>query len=75
MDNRVRLCDGSLVASDSEAWRLECEARHLLTLSGEARERYIQGMPPARLEALRLTAKRIRLHHARNALQSAGARK
>uniref|UniRef100_A0AAU6W2X5 Uncharacterized protein n=1 Tax=Pseudomonas phage Touem01 TaxID=3138548 RepID=A0AAU6W2X5_9VIRU len=31
MPQRVTLLDGSQVDSDSEAWRAECEGRHMLT--------------------------------------------
>ncbi len=34
MPRLVTLYDGTRVASDSEEWRAECEARHLLHLNG-----------------------------------------
>lgn len=34
MARDVSLFDGSVVRSDSEEWRAECEARHVLRLSG-----------------------------------------
>ena len=40
----MTLHDGTLVMSDSEEWRAECEARHVLSLpSLAARRRYLRG--------------------------------
>ncbi len=39
--NQVELHDGRQVDSNSEAWRHECEAAHVLTLPTAARQGYI----------------------------------
>lgn len=40
--NTVRLIDGTEVDSSSEAWRAECEARHVLNMHGKpARYAYL----------------------------------
>lgn len=40
----VTLVDGTVVDSGSEAWRLECEARHVLALRSKAdRQHYLEG--------------------------------
>lgn len=44
----VRLVDGTEVLSDSEAYRFECEARHILNIG--------QGLPPAIAKARRREA-------------------
>lgn len=36
-DGTVTLITGEVVASDSEAWRAECEARHVLRIRHKAR--------------------------------------
>lgn len=40
----VRLIDGTEVASDSEEWRAECEARAVLTMPKEKRKQYLDGV-------------------------------
>ena len=40
----VTLRDGQVVNSSSEAWRLECEARHVLTLKNKAIKEYLEGV-------------------------------
>jgi len=40
----VTLRDGRLVCSSCEAWRLECEARHVLTLKNKAIKEYLEGV-------------------------------
>lgn len=40
----VTLLDGTVVDSGSEAWRLECEARHVLALPDKAaRQHFLDG--------------------------------
>lgn len=57
--NEVRLCTGETVASNSEEWRAECEARYLLGMSTGKRIEFLglvrarRGGPSVgRLEAL-----------------------
>lgn len=40
--NMVRLFDGTLVPSDSEAWRHECEVRYILNKVGAERDAHLQ---------------------------------
>ena len=41
-DRQVTLIDGSQVSNYSEAWRAECEARHVLTMPDiQARRTYL----------------------------------
>lgn len=64
MVNRVRLHDGTVVASDSEAWRHECEARALLLMSFKDRHDWLQDIAKKRgveaVERLRETMARMR---------------
>lgn len=42
--DKVRLYTGKEVLADSEEWRHECEARHILAMPGkEARRRHLRG--------------------------------
>lgn len=54
----VTLLDGSQVSSDSEAWRFQCEATHILNLPNK----------PLRVAQLEAIEKR-RGHEARKALE------
>ena len=48
----VALIDGSQVCNYCEAWRVECEARHILTMpSRESRRGYIERVRQKRGEA------------------------
>ena len=52
MAHDVTLIDGSVVASDSEAWRHECEARHLLDgMSLPVRRAYLAAIKAKRGDA------------------------
>lgn len=47
--NPVTLIDGTVVPSDSEAWRAECEARGVLRLPGRMRRNaYMHGVEQKR---------------------------
>lgn len=48
----VTLRTGEVVSSASEAWRAECEARHVLAIPGRlARRDYLEGIRKRRGEA------------------------
>lgn len=48
----VTLIDGTTVPSDSEAWRAECEARHILTMPTiQARRDYLADIQKRRGDA------------------------
>lgn len=47
MNHTVQLADGTTVSSHSEAWRAECEARHVMNL-GRRRQEYLQGIAAKR---------------------------
>ncbi len=48
----VTLIDGTTVPSDSEPWRAECEARHVLTMpTVQARRDYLSGIQKRRGDA------------------------
>lgn len=50
--HNVTLIDGSEVDSASEAWRAECEARHVLAMPAvEARREYLTGIQKRRGQA------------------------
>lgn len=63
----VTLCDGTQVDSWSEAWRMECFARHVLSLDHETRNEWMfdllhrhgeEGVAPLRAAIARLVATR-----------------
>lgn len=56
--NMVRLYDGTMVPSDSEPWRHECEIRHILQYVGAERQELLQNIASkrGRVSADRLAA-------------------
>jgi transcription elongation factor Elf1 len=66
----VTLRDGRIVCSSCEAWRLECEARHVLTKPDVEKRAYLEAIGKKRGEAARqeLREEMIALHRRKNAL-------
>ena len=63
----VTLADGKQVPSHHEDWRMECEARHILSLPREQRQPYIDSCARKRGEkaAQDLRQATIKLHNLR----------
>lgn len=68
--HHVQLADGQTTRSDSEAWRAECEARHVMNLPSHHRQDYLQGIaskrgPDAARDLLQQARRLYRLTHPR----------
>ena len=66
----VTLRDGRIVCSSCECWRLECEARHVLTKPNDEKRDYLEAIGKKRGEAARqeLRQEMIALQRQKNAL-------
>jgi hypothetical protein len=57
---QVTLRDGRQVDSNSEEWRRECLARHLLTLAPPERDDWLSGWPAEAATEMRLLMRAMR---------------